>query len=199
MMTKASDINDPKPFRSKPLVSVFGSAGPIAGSEEYIQALNLGTALGEKGFDVLTGGYAGVMEAVSKGASEAGAHVFGATCDAIVRFRPGIEANPWVREEMRTDTLLERLGLVTSKCDAVIVLPGGVGTLVELALVWNSTMIGELTPIPIFTVGEPWRGVMEALRNPAFISPAHFGMVEWVSCADQAISRLQVLLPQSTS
>lgn len=179
----------------KPLISVFGSAGPKPGSSDYGQAQALGTSLGESGFDVLTGGYAGVMEAVSRGANEAGARVLGATCEAIINFRPGICANDWVTEEVKTETLLKRLGLVTSMCDAVIVLPGGVGTLVELALVWNSIMIGELPQVPIIAIGEPWSEVLAAMNNPAFLAPEYFAMVVWAPDTEAAMKHLRTLVP----
>ncbi|MDI6694379.1 MAG: hypothetical protein QME21_04975 [Anaerolineales bacterium] len=62
-------------------VTVFGGSRPTP--EDYEQALHLGRLLGGSGYIVLTGGYIGVMEAVSRGASEAGGHVIGVTCDEI--------------------------------------------------------------------------------------------------------------------
>ncbi|MFT5080121.1 MAG: hypothetical protein ACI9C2_001124 [Gammaproteobacteria bacterium] len=194
---QVTSITTPDPSRS--LVSIFGSAGPQPATPRYIEAMDLGRGIAELGLDVLTGGYGGTMEAASRGANEAGGVVVGATCDAIESFRPGTEVNAWVTKELRTATLLERLGLVTSTCHAAVILPGGVGTLLELALLWNSTMIAELVPVPILAVGDVWRDLLALLNNPEFIAPAHLAMVEHCPDIATAIARLGELLPVEPS
>src|SRR5258708_16993147 len=76
-------------------VSVFGGSQPKNGSAAYAEAQELGKLLAERGHVVLTGGYIGTMEAVSRGAAEAGGHVIGVTCEDIERWR-AIDPNPWV-------------------------------------------------------------------------------------------------------
>ena len=112
-------------------VSVFGGTHTRPGEKDYDEAVRLGRLLGERGCTVITGGYIGVMEAVSRGAAEAGAHVIGVTCDEIERFRPG-KPNAWVKEEQRFPDLVQRLNALIEGCDAAIALPGGVGTLAEI-------------------------------------------------------------------
>jgi uncharacterized protein (TIGR00730 family) len=135
-------------------VTVFGGSRPTP--EDYEQALHLGRLLGGSGYIVLTGGYIGVMEAVSRGASEAGGHVIGVTCDEIEAWRP-ISANAWVKEERRFARLRERLFALIEGCDAAIALPGGPGTLTEIAEMWNHLLIGALSPRPLILVGDGWR------------------------------------------
>ena len=89
-------------------ISVFGGSQPKEGSAAYAEAMELGKLLAERGHIVLTGGYIGVMEAISRGAREAGGHVIGVTCEDIEAWRP-IRANAWVMEEIRKKTLVERL------------------------------------------------------------------------------------------
>jgi uncharacterized protein (TIGR00725 family) len=81
------------------IVTVFGSSRPRAGDPQYAAAHALGTALAEKGFVVCSGGYGGVMEAISRGAIEAGGQTLGVTAKS---FRA--RANKWVDEEIRVDT-----------------------------------------------------------------------------------------------
>ena len=88
----------------------------------------MGEHLASSGHTVLTGGYIGTMEAVSRGAAETGGHVIGVTCMEIERWR-GVSANSWVLEEWKVETLLERLQILIKECDAAIALPGGPGTL----------------------------------------------------------------------
>ena len=68
-------------------ISVFGGSSPKPGDLAYEQAYYLGKLIGEAGYTVLTGGYIGTMEAVSRGAAEAGGHVIGVTCDQIENWR----------------------------------------------------------------------------------------------------------------
>lgn len=141
-------------------VSVFGGSQPLRGSAPYRQAYALGRLIAQAGHTVLTGGYVGTMEAVSRGAAEANGHVIGVTCAEIERWRK-VTANPWVKEERRSETLLERLKVLIESCDAAIALPGGPGTLVELALTWNLMIVRSRDPIPLILLGEGWRRVLE--------------------------------------
>jgi uncharacterized protein (TIGR00730 family) len=141
-------------------ITVFGGSQPKEGDPGYIEALELGKWLAEAGHAVLTGGYIGTMEAVSRGASEAGGHVIGVTCEDIEAWRP-VRANPWVKEERRKHNLMERLEELISGCDAAIALPGGPGTLTEIALTWNLMIIGSLHRRPLILVGEGWQSVFD--------------------------------------
>ncbi len=141
-------------------VSVFGGSSPKPGDQAYEEAILLGRLLAQKGHTVLTGGYMGTMEAVSRGASESGGHVIGVTCEEIERWRP-VGRNAWVREEWRRKTLLERLKSIIEYCDAAIALPGGPGTLTEIALTWNLMTIESLSRKPLILIGEGWLKVFE--------------------------------------
>src|SRR5512145_1851238 len=105
-------------------VSVFGGSQPREGDTAYAEAMELGRLLAERGHTVLTGGYIGTMEAVSRGANEAGGHVIGVTCEDIEAWRP-IRMNAWVQEEWCQSNLKERVFSLIENCDAAIVLPGG--------------------------------------------------------------------------
>jgi len=98
-------------------VTVFGGAGPKPGDPAYLEALELGRELAQAGHSVLTGGYIGTMEAVSRGAAEAGGHVIGVTCDEIETWR-AVSPNAWVQEEWRYPSLRQRLFALMDHCDA---------------------------------------------------------------------------------
>ncbi len=89
-------------------ITVFGGSNPLPGSPAYAEAYELGKLLALAGHTILTGGYIGTMEAVSRGANEAGGHVIGVTCTDIETWR-GVGVNAWVQEERRFATLQERL------------------------------------------------------------------------------------------
>jgi uncharacterized protein (TIGR00725 family) len=139
-------------------VSVFGGSQPKAGDAAYEEARLLGELLAQRGHTVLTGGYIGTMEAVSRGASEAGGLVIGVTCEEIEAWRQ-VKANSWVKEEIRRKTLMERLQVLVEECDAAIALPGGPGTLTEIALTWNLMIVESIPRIPLILVGDGWQSV----------------------------------------
>jgi uncharacterized protein (TIGR00730 family) len=139
-------------------VTVFGGSRP--NEADYQQALELGRLLGQAGFTVLTGGYIGTMEAVSRGAAEQGAHVIGVTCDEIEAWRP-VRPNAWVKEELRFATLHQRLFGLIEHCDAAIALPGGPGTLAEIAVMWSNLLTGAIPPRLLITVGTGWQATFE--------------------------------------
>lgn len=172
-----------------PIVSVFGSSSPTPGDPDYTAGIELGRALAELGLHVQTGGYMGLMEAVSRGASEAGGHVIGVTSRAIERFRPS-QANRFVAEEIKTETLAERLAYLTQSASIAIVLPGGVGTMTELSLVWNQVMVGELEPKPIIAVGAPWERILEAISDPRYTQERHRELVKWVPDVSSAAAHI---------
>lgn len=154
-------------------ITVFGGAQPKEGTAAYEEALTLGKLLAERGHTVLTGGYMGTMEAVSRGAHEAGGYVIGVTCEDIEAWRP-IKANAWVKEERRKKTLIERLQALIEGCDAAIALPGGAGTLTEITLMWNLMLIKSISPKPLLLVGSGWQSTFDQFFSEfASYMPAH--------------------------
>jgi uncharacterized protein (TIGR00725 family) len=141
-------------------ITVFGGAQPKEDSAAYEEARELGKLLAERGHVVLTGGYMGTMEAVSRGASEAGGHVIGVTCVDIEEWR-GSKPNPWVKEERRKKSLIERLQALIEGCDAAIALAGGAGTLAEVSLMWNLMIVESLPRRPLILVGSGWRSTFD--------------------------------------
>ena len=139
-------------------VSVFGGSQPREGDAAYKEARLLGELLAQRGHIVLNGGYIGTMEAVSRGASDAGGHVIGVTCEDIEQWRK-VSANRWVKEEIRRKTLMDRLQVLIEECDAAISLPGGPGTLTEIALTWNLMIVESMRRIPLILVGDGWQSV----------------------------------------
>ena len=141
-------------------ITVFGGAQPKEGSQAYEEARELGTLLARRGHAVLTGGYMGTMEAVSRGANEASGHVIGVTCEDIEAWR-STKANQWVKEERKFKTLMERLMGLIEDCDAAMALSGGAGTLTEISLMWNLMIVESLPPRPLILVGSGWQSTFD--------------------------------------
>lgn len=170
-------------------VTVFGGSTP--GSIDYQKALNLGEMLARNGYSILTGGYIGTMEAVSRGAAEAGGHVIGVTCDEIESWRK-VKPNAWIIEERRFPTIRERLSALIEDCDAALALPGGVGTLTEIALMWNLLLTEAIEPRPLIIIGKSWKSVFDC-----FIETSNEYIPEnqrhWVSFAQDNSSVIEML------
>jgi uncharacterized protein (TIGR00730 family) len=141
-------------------VTVFGSSRPREGEEHYAAAMTLGAELAGKGFLVCTGGYAGVMEAVSRGAKDAGGETLGITAK-FFRTR----ANKWVDEEIRVTSWQDRLFELVKRGRGYVVCRGGTGTLVELAVVWEMLNKGAMARRPLVVLGDFWRPVIERVRE----------------------------------
>ena len=162
---------------------MFGGGAPQPGSPAYIEAQQLGRLLAQAGYSVLNGGYSGTMEAVSRGANEAGGHVIAVTSRVF-----SVPVNGWFHEEVCTTDLFERLRHIIEPADAYIILRGGMGTLAELAVVWNLAKLGSAKPIIL--VGDAWRSVFEAVRDGLYVSEdelRHFQFVDDPVAACEAL------------
>ena len=142
------------------IVTVFGSSRPRAGDAQYAAAQALGAELAGKGFVVCSGGYGGVMEAVSRGAKEGGGNTMGITAKFFTA-----RANEWVDEEIRVKTWQERLFELVKRGHGYVVCPGGTGTLVELAVVWEMLNKGAMARRPLVVLGDFWGPVIERVRE----------------------------------
>lgn len=146
---------------SRPVVTVFGASAPREGDADYAVALAAGRRLGDLGYALANGGYAGTMEASARGAKEAGSTTIGVTC-SIWRSKP----SAYIDRVIHTDTLPERLAtLIDLGTAGYVVLPGATGTLLELAAVWEQQLKGILPRRPIACVGGFWRPLVEMMAS----------------------------------
>lgn len=139
-------------------ISIFGTARAREGELVFALAEQLGRGLAQAGFAVANGGYGGTMLAAAKGAREAGGTVIGVICSA---FKNSV-ANEFVSEQVTTASLDERLHTLVRLGMGYVVLPGGTGTLLELAKVWelkNKKFLDR--PRPIVLLGDFWRPLVD--------------------------------------
>lgn len=146
--------------KTQNIITVFGSSRPREGDPHYNIAHELGAALAKRGFIVCSGGYGGVMAAASRGAKEAGGRTLAVTAE-FFRSR----ANQWVDEEVRVKTWQERLFELIRRGSGYVACPGGTGTLVELAVVWEMLNKGVMRSKPFVALGEFWQPIIERVRE----------------------------------
>lgn len=173
----------------KGVISVFGSSAPQEGSADYENARTVGRLVAEAGYAVATGGYSGTMTAVSQGASEAGGHVIGVTCVQIEQFRP-LGPNRWVKEEIKYDTLTERLLHLVRHNDGMITLPGGIGTISEMTLAWSFLQVGEIALRPFALLGDLWPETVETFYDPAYIKTEHVDLLYFADSPETAVAHV---------
>ncbi len=172
-------------------ITVFGGSQTKPGDPAYQDALRLGSLIAQSGYSLLTGGYIGTMEALSRGASEAGGHVIGVTCDQIEAWRP-VKANAWVTEDWHFPTFRERIFALVENCDACLALPGGIGTLAEILLTWNLLVTRILAPRPLILVGSGWQNtIQEFLSTQGSYIPED--QRKWLTFTDDVDQAFQYL------
>lgn len=106
------------------IFSIFGSSSPLPDTDLYQEAFILGREIASHVHIIMNGGYMGIMEAVSRGAAEVIDRTIGVTCNAIEKWRAA-KPNKWISQEIRFETLQERLFYLVSNCNVAIAFPGG--------------------------------------------------------------------------
>ena len=154
----------------KRIITVFGSSRPRDNHPDYQEALSLGRTLGAAGFAICSGGYGGVMEAVSRGAKDAGAKTYGVTAEFFNR-----KANQWIDEEVRVQSWQERLFELVRRADGFVARKGGTGTLVELAVVWEMLNKSVISGKPMVVLGDFWTPILERVREVEMGHPTAWG------------------------
>jgi uncharacterized protein (TIGR00725 family) len=141
-------------------ITVFGSSRPGESDDQYTISRQLGSELAKRGFLVCTGGYGGVMEAVSRGVHNEGGRAIGVTA----RFFKAA-ANKWLDKEIRVKTWRDRLFELIDRGDGYVVCAGGTGTLVELAVIWEMMNKQVMPPKPVIVLGDFWKPVIDCVRE----------------------------------
>lgn len=172
---------------TQPVISVFGSSSPQPESEAYQEARRVGALLAESGIAVATGGYGGTMAAVSQGASESGGRVIGVTSAHMEKWRP-TPPNEWVAEEVRLASQRDRLLHLVMNNDGMIALPGGIGTLSEVALAWSLMQTGEMSPRPLVLLGATWRETIRVYVQAEYIRPRDMDLIYLATSAETAVA-----------
>ena len=173
------------------LVSVFGSARTREDDPLYADAREAGRLLAEAKYGVITGGGPGIMEAASRGAFEAGGKSIGLNIELPMEQHPN---------QYQTDSLTFRYFFVRKVCflkysAALIVYPGGFGTLDEMTEVLTMVQTAKINMVPIIFVGkEFWHGLVQWMKKTlveeGMISPEDLDLFKVVDSGKEAVDWL---------
>lgn len=167
---------------SERIVTIFGGSKCREDSAEYAEAHRVGELLAGAGFTICTGGYAGVMEAASRGAHERGGRVIGVTMN---QFKS--EPNRYLTEKIPSAHFYERLQRLITQSIGYIALRGGMGTVTEISLVWNKMQTRVLEPRPLVLLGDCWPPVVKAWQQHLAVSDEDVSLLKFANSADEAV------------
>jgi uncharacterized protein (TIGR00730 family) len=180
-------------------VCVFGSYKDLK-PQTKDETVRLGQMLAEKGVTVVSGGFGGVMEDISRGAKSGGGKTIGVTyyLHGKAAYK---KPNSFVDEEIVTDSLTQRIEVMLNQADAFLVFPGGTGTMLELSTVLEYTNKGLMEPKPIILFSHFWKPLIGCLKNEPVYSKKIKAegkiaccaeLVTFVETAEECIERLNL-------
>ena len=145
-------------------VSIFGSARIKPDTKEYKGVYTLAKELAENGADIVTGGGPGLMEAANAGVKEGSSSKsksFGIRIDLPFEATP----NEHLDIKFYHKRFSSRLDEFMRISHAVVITPGGIGTLLELLYTWQLIQVNHISERPIILVGDMWNGFFDWIKS----------------------------------
>lgn len=178
-------------------VCIFGSARIKPEDEIYQTTRKIAHLMGMHGIDVLTGGGPGLMEAANQGVLE-GKQQSGSRSRSIgisIELNQLEPLNDHIDVKHHHKKFSSRLDDFMRLSNAIIVMPGGIGTMLELVFSWQLLQVGHLPGRPIVLVGRDfWTGLLEWMKDKlagrALVSPGDF---RWLSIVDEPDEVMQII------
>jgi uncharacterized protein (TIGR00730 family) len=137
-------------------VTIFGSARAKPGTFVYDEVKRVAAALAEMGCDIITGGGPGLMQAANEGAASVNAPERNHSVGIRVDLPFEQEVNPFVEQAFEHKTFFTRLHQFVLMSDAFVVVPGGIGTVLELMMIWQLLQVKHVHDTPLILVGKMW-------------------------------------------
>ena len=133
-------------------VAIFGSARAEPGTFVYEEVKRVSAAFAAMGCDIVTGGGPGLMQAANEGATSVGARLGSMGIRVELPFEQDV--NPFVKQAFEHKTFFTRLHHFVLVSDAFVVVPGGIGTLLETAMIWQLLQVRKLHNVPLILAGK---------------------------------------------
>lgn len=168
------------------VIAVFGGSRPPENSSEYVEAYTIGKLLAQHGFTVMNGGYGGTMEASARGAHENGGRTVGVLSSEFAWLSP----NRFLHHVEPSQDLFSRIRYMQTHAHAFVVLKGSMGTLAELALVWNLAKIDTTQRKPIILVGAAWAQVLGVMRQQLPVTDEEAALLQFAQTPEATVQLL---------
>ena len=153
-------------------VSIFGSSRIKPSDPYYQRTVTMARTLAKAGYAVITGAGPGAMEAANKGASEAGGESIGLNIEIPIQQQP----NPYIKRLLSFRYFFVRRVMFVKYSKALVVMPGGFGTMDELFEILTLIQTQRVDPIPVILVGrEFWSGLLSWMEHEVL----ERGYLEW--------------------
>ena len=178
-------------------VTIFGSARIPKDHWVYAAVRDLAADLARMGCDIVTGGGPGLMEAANEGATLAGPAVGGRSVGIRVHLPFEQEVNAFVSDAYTHRTFFSRLHHFVLVSDAFVVVPGGIGTVLEMAMIWQLLQVRKLGRTPLILIGRMWADFVswgrQYLLRPDFplANPEDLTILSCVDTAEEAIALIR--------
>ncbi len=150
-------------------VTIFGSARISEGDKEYRDVFEIAKGLAAEGFDIVTGGGPGLMQAANAGSKSVSNG--GQSIGLNIKLPHEQAPNPYLDIKEDFDRFSGRLDTFMAMSDAVVVAPGGIGTMLELFYSWQLVQVQHLCETPIILFGEIWTSLLLWLETE--VLPRH--------------------------
>lgn len=183
--------------RERYRVTIFGSARAQPGTFVYDEVKRVATALAGMGCDIITGGGPGLMQAANEGAAAANAPERNRSVGIRVDLPFEQEVNPFVEQAFEHKTFFTRLHHFVLASDAYVVAPGGIGTVLEVMMIWQLLQVKHVHDTPLILVGKMWANLVEWARThllttePPLANPEDMMIPRCVNTADEAIALIR--------
>jgi len=177
--------------RERYRVAIFGSARAQPGTFVYGEVKRVAAAFAAMGCDIVTGGGPGLMQAANEGATMAGAP---GSMGIRVELPFEQDVNPFVEQAFEHETFFTRLHHFVIASDAFVVVPGGIGTVLEMLMIWQLLQVRHVRDVPLILVGKMWKGLVDwaraAMLDPrlALANAADLQSPLCLETADEAIA-----------
>lgn len=188
-----SDLTRLKPSqRERYRVTIFGSARVKPGTFGYEETKRAAAALAAMGCDIVTGGGPGLMQAANEGAAAAPERSRSIGIRVDLPFEQDV--NAFVTQAFEHRTFFTSLHQFVLTSDAFIVAPGGIGTVLEMMMVWQLLQVRHLQDTPLILVGKMWPDLVEWARSsmlsidPPLANPEDMTIPRCAANADEAIA-----------
>lgn len=146
-------------------VTIFGSSRLTPDSKIYDEVRHLARELAMMGCRIITGGGPGLMQAANEGAIEANPAMRESSIGLNIHLPLEQAPNTFVGRIYEHRTFFSRLQHFVLRSNAFIAVPGGVGTLLEVSMIWQLLQVGHLYRVPLILVGKMWGGLLEWARE----------------------------------